>query len=97
MNSTPARPDTACGQAVLEKNRVVIPDVEATLVDASFRELARSIGFRAVHAIPLMPTGGPPYGVLATLFPHPHDVTPAEARDVDQLAGRITPIITRLP
>jgi len=97
IDSMPARADTACGQAVLEKNRVVIPDVQARLVDAGFREMARSIGFRAVHAIPLMPAGGLPQGVLATLFPEPHDVSPEEARDIDQLGGRIIPIIARLP
>jgi len=97
IDSMPARADTACGQAVLEKNRVVIPDVQARLVDAGFREMARSIGFRAVHAIPLMPAGGLPQGVLATLFPEPHDVSPEEARDIDRLGGRITPIIARLP
>jgi hypothetical protein len=88
-------PESAFGRAVLEKNRVVIPDMDAS-ANAAFREIARTIGFRAVHAVPLIPLDGDPRGVLATLFIQSHDVIPAEARDIDEVAGRMAPLIARL-
>jgi len=95
IDTLPASPETACGRALLEKKRIVVPDVAAS-PHAGFRELARVLGFRAVHAVPLLAGGGEAYGVLATLFGEPHDVAAAEGRDIEQLASRITPILATL-
>ena len=95
IDGLPAGPESACGRAVLEKNRVVIPDMDAS-DNAAFREIARTIGFRAVHAVPLIALDGDPLGVLATLFIQSHEVIPAEARDIDEVAGRMAPLIARL-
>ena len=96
LDALPARPDTLVARALLERSRVVIRDVHST-EEPGVIEVARAVGFRALHAVPLLHAPAQPRGVLATLFAQPHDVVPAEARDMDELAGRITPIIARLP
>lgn len=95
LDPLPAGRETVCGRALLERNRVVIADVHA-VTEPMMREAARTLGFRAVHAVPLLQRDDP-HGVLAALFAQPHEVAPAEARDMEQLAGRMTPIIARLP
>lgn len=96
LDGVPARADTVCGRALLKRSRVVIRDVQA-IEEPAVIAAARTVGFRAVHAVPLLYSQAEARGVLATLFPQPHDVLPAEARDIDELAGRITTILARLP
>ncbi len=94
IDPLPASPDPACGRWLLEKTRNVLPDLAAS-PSAGFRDLARALGFRAVHAVPLIDAGSP-RGVLATLFPQPHEVAAAEANDIDHLVRRIAPILREI-
>jgi uncharacterized protein (DUF433 family) len=93
FNRIPVGPDTAAGRAALYGTRVVVPDVMAE-ADYRRREEALLVGYRAVHATPLPPSGRPSVrGVLTALFVQPHEVSRYEARDMDAVAYEAARIV----
>jgi len=70
----------ACGLACLERRRVVIEDTERDPAFASYRELARHEGFRAVHSTPLLSPDGEVLGALSVHFTAATQPSPREIR-----------------
>jgi PAS domain S-box-containing protein len=79
------------GQSVFEscrreRARVVVEEVQADPLFKPHRGKPQSLGFRAVHATPLITRGGKLVGVLATHFREPHRPTDRETHLIDLCA-----------
>ena len=66
------------GQALLQRQRVVIEDAERGPHPAPILEAARLAGYRAVQATPLLSAAGEPVGVLSIHFRQPRRFTESE-------------------
>jgi len=58
----------ACGSAFSRRMRVVVEDTELDPLFATYREVARTIGFRSVHSTPILTRQGEVLGVLSVHF-----------------------------
>jgi signal transduction histidine kinase/ActR/RegA family two-component response regulator len=76
----------ACGTCYEQRRRVVIEDVEAAPLFATYREAARRAGFRACHSTPLITRNGHIIGVLSVHFRQPHRPEERELRLMDLYA-----------
>jgi PAS domain S-box-containing protein len=81
------------GTAADRPRRTVVEDVESDQAFARQRDLARRVGFRAVHSTPLVTRAGKIAGVLATLFQRPHKPSDRETRLVDLCARQAVDFI----
>ena len=75
---------TTCGQAWIERRRIVVRDVETDVEFAPHRIDASSAGYRAVQSTPLVDTEFHTVGILSTYFPVPHHPTPASLAAIDR-------------
>lgn len=93
------RPDSccACGQALRERARIVLPDIEAPGVDIGAGHLAvfRGIGIRAIQTTPLRSRGGTLVGMLSTHWHRPHAPSERDLRNFDILARQAADLIER--
>ena len=87
--------DCACGRALRTGERLVIPDVEADALFASFRPAARAAGYRAVQSTPLLSRSGEPLGVISTHWRAPHAPGVHEMRWLDLYARQAADFIER--
>jgi signal transduction histidine kinase/acyl carrier protein phosphodiesterase len=76
----------ACGTCYAERRRVVIEDVDVDPMFTAYRQLARTVGFRAVHSTPLVARNGTIIGVLSVHFRQPHHPSEREIRLMDLYA-----------
>jgi signal transduction histidine kinase/CheY-like chemotaxis protein len=76
----------ACGTCYEQRRRVVVEDVEADPIFASYREAARRAGLRACHSTPLITRSGKIIGVLSVHFRQPHRPSERETRLMDLYA-----------
>ncbi|HET9473902.1 MAG TPA: GAF domain-containing protein, partial [Steroidobacteraceae bacterium] len=87
--------ELASGQACLEKTRVVIDDTESDPRFARHRDLARSAGFRAVHATPLIGLDGQVLGTLSVYLEQARRPSERELRIADICARKASVFIER--
>jgi len=82
--------DCACGSAVKQGQRVVVPDVASHPLFAGKPAqpvLARA-GVRAVQSTPLQDESGEVLGVISTHYELPRQPTDRQLRVIDEIAGR---------
>ena len=87
---------TALGRSLRQRSRIVVSDVMQDPAWPEERRVAPLLGFRAIHATPVPAPSSDVAAVLTALFPQPHNVTPQEARDMDQIARRAGELIAGL-
>ena len=75
-----------CGLCCQRRIRVAIEDTETDPAFATYRQLARNVGFRAVHSTPLITSSDRLIGVLSVHFKAPRTPTDRETRLMDMLA-----------
>lgn len=75
---------SACSQAMTERRRVVIRDVDIDPDFAPHRDLAAACGFRAVQSTPLIDSDNRLLGMLSTHFAQPHHPSTASLKDLDR-------------
>ncbi len=83
----------ACDAAFQQQRRVVVEDVESDPLLAPYREVARRVGFRAVHSTPLVTRSGKVVGVLSTHFRRPHRPSDRETHLIDLCARQAVDFI----
>ena len=83
----------ACGTCYEQRRRIVVEDVDADPIFASYREVARAVGFRACHSTPLLTRNGNIIGVLSVHFREPHRPSERELRLMDLYARMAADII----
>lgn len=83
----------ACGNCLRLRQRVIVEDVELEPLMSQYREWARKVGFRAVHATPLITREGSIIGVLSVHFRDTHRPTDREMRLMDLYAHMAADII----
>lgn len=74
---------TSYGQALVERRRIVIRDVETDAAFAPHREAAVAVGYRSVQSTPLLDSEFRALGVLSTYFDRPHHPGPEALRLID--------------
>jgi len=74
---------TACGRAMLRRERVIIEDVETDSAFEPHRQIAEQVGFRAVQSTPLISRTGELLGIVSTHFRNPHRPSDSELRFTD--------------
>lgn len=84
-----------CDRAMSQRARVIIDDVETDPDFAPHRQIAASVGFRAVQATPLFSRNGEPLGILATHFCQPHHSSEHDLRFLDLYAHLAAEFIER--
>ncbi len=86
---------SACGLAMAERDRVVVPDVEASSVFAGTPSLdaLRAAGVRAVQSTPLLSRAGELVGVLTTHWSVPHTPDEHDLWRLDLLARQAADLI----
>jgi len=84
-----------CDRAMSQRARVIIDDVETDPDFAPHRQIATSVGFRAVQATPLFSRNGEPLGILATHFHQPHHSSEHDLRFLDLYAHLAAEFIER--
>lgn len=84
-----------CDRAMSQRARVIIDDVETDPDFAPHRQIAASVGFRAVQATPLFSRNGEPLGILATHFRQPHHSSEHDLRFLDLYAHLAAEFIER--
>ena len=70
-------------QALLERRRIVIRDVESDPGFAPHRDSAALAGYRSVQSTPLLDSEFRALGVLSTYFDRPHHPEPESLRRID--------------
>ena len=88
---------STCGQALINNERVVVADVEASAFMAGtddLREYRRS-GIHAVQSTPLRSRSGRPLGMISTHWRRPHHPTEEDFRFFDVLARQAADSIER--
>jgi PAS domain S-box-containing protein len=84
-----------CGRAMSQRARVIIDDVETDPGFAPHRQIAASVGFRAVQATPLLSRNGEPLGMISSHFRQPHRPSDHELRFIDLYAHLAAEFIER--
>ena len=92
-----ARADSACGWALRDNRRVVVPDIESCELMAGTQDQQeyRRSGIRAVQSTPLCSRSGKPLGMLSTHWRKPHVPTEEDFRLFDVLARQAADLIER--
>ena len=85
----------ACGQALQQRERVIVEDVQTDPGFTRHRQIAASAGFRAVQSTPLFSRTGEPLGMISTHFRHPHRPSEHELRFTDLYARQAAEMIER--
>ena len=93
VNASPE--SVACGRAMNQRARVIIDDVETDPGFAQDRQIAASVGFRAVQATPLFSRNGEPLGMISTHFRQPHHSSEHDLRFFDLYAHLAEEFIER--
>lgn len=86
---------SACAQALLSGERIVVPDVNTDPKFLPHRDLAASTGFRAVQSTPLKTHDGRTIGMLSTHFRNPHRPCDRDERLLDLYARHAADLIER--
>jgi PAS domain S-box-containing protein len=81
------------GVAYSQRRRAIVEDAEIDPIYVSFREAARSAGFRSVHCTPLVTRSGQVMGVLSTYFRRPHHPSDREMHLIDLCARQAVDFI----
>lgn len=87
---------SACGRALVSRDRVVIDDVLEDEDYAPFRDVALRAGYRSVQSTLLMSSGGAVYGVLSTHAAEPGRLRERQLAAIQALARRAADAIARL-
>lgn len=85
-----------CRRVIDAKERLSIGDIERDPQSAAFRETARAIGVRALHAAPLMRRGAEICGVICLGFREPVAPSSRSRRMLDLVARQAADVIERL-
>jgi GAF domain-containing protein len=67
-----ANDGSACGHALLDRRRILVPDTHDDPGYGRHRAVADEAGYRAVVSMPLVANGGPIVGVQSIHFAKPH-------------------------
>jgi PAS domain S-box-containing protein len=86
---------TPCGQAMLQRSRVVVEDLRADDWYAPLLPLCDPMGMRGAMSTPLFSRGGELLGVLSTQFRQPHRPSEHELRVADLLSRQAAQLIER--
>ena len=87
--------DSACGQALRLRRRIIVEDVETDPAFVPVR-VARAEGFRAVQSTPLIHQDGKVVGMISTHFRDAHRPSEQDLRRLDLYARRAVDFIERL-
>ena len=93
--SNVSQESAASGRAMSQRARVIIDDVETDPGFAPHRQIAVSVGFRAVQATPLFSRNGEPLGMISTYFRQPHHSSERDLRFLDLYAQLAAEFIER--
>lgn len=93
LNEMIKRDGSASARALETKQPARIADVLADPGYAPHRDIAASVGYRAVQATPLLAGDGSVIGILSTLFREPHEFTPRDDQLADLLARQAAALI----
>ena len=85
----------AGGLAFAERRRVIVMDAETDPAFERYRDLARAVGFRAVHSVPLVAGAGAVVGELCVHFAMSHFPSEREMHQADLLAQKAVLYIER--
>lgn len=77
---------TACGRALLLRQRVIVEDVRTDLHFAPHSSVVDAAGYRAVQSTPLFTRSGEPLGIISIYFCEPHRPLDRELRFTDLYA-----------
>lgn len=78
--------NSPCISAVRAGQSIIVEDVETDSMFISYRAIAKAVGHRAVHSIPLTSNSGNLLGVLSTHFRQPRRLLPWEMKLLDMHA-----------
>jgi PAS domain S-box-containing protein len=78
--------DGACGSAFSDKTRIIIGDAQTDPRFASYRQVARDVGFHSVHSTPIMTGTGAVLGVISVHFKTKRRPTQREMQFADMCA-----------
>jgi PAS domain S-box-containing protein len=94
---TVATGDTACGVALLTKQRVIVEDINESEIYAGTRSLEalRKADVLAVQSLPLMSSSGKVLGIISTHFSNAHRPSEQELRLMDLLARQTADYLER--
>jgi PAS domain S-box-containing protein len=95
FDEVPVGGDSLCGRALRAGERMVVADIEADPLFASFRPLARTAGYCAMQSTPITNRDGMPLGMLATHFRSLHKPTEQDFRLLDLYVRQVAEIIER--
>jgi PAS domain S-box-containing protein len=87
--------DGACGLVCVNRERVLIEDIEIDPRAAQYRELLRREGVRAVHSTPLIALDGSVLGALTIHLSKVHRVSERELRIADICARKAAVFVER--
>lgn len=87
---------SACGRALVSRDRVVIDDILEDDDYAPFRDVALRAGYRSVQSTLLMSSGGAVYGVLSTHAAEPGRLQERQLDALQALGRRAADAIARL-
>ena len=88
------RDDSAtCGRALRRGSRVIVEDIQTDAAYEQYRQIAASVGFRAVQSTPLFGRSGQPLGVISTHFRSPHCPSERELRLTDLYARQAAELV----
>jgi len=90
-----AAANSACGRALRSGERRVVDDVETDILYAPLRSFARTAGYRAAQATPIMSHEGLPLGLLSTHYRTPRRHTPRDLLLLDLYVRQAADIIER--
>jgi signal transduction histidine kinase len=91
-----AEDDSACGQALRRRQRVLIKDVETDLTYLPYRADAAAAGYRAVQSTPLINAQGEMLGMLSTHYRQPTRLTVRDEQLLDIIAYYTANLLERL-
>lgn len=83
FKSTREDDGSSCAQAMAERRRVVVRDVDQDPGFENHRDIAHRCGFRAVQSTPLIGRDHHLLGMLSTYFADPHHPSTAAFKDLD--------------
>lgn len=93
-----AGPTSCCGQVLIRRQRMIIPDVEkdSRLAGTEHLRHLRLCGIRALQATPLLARGGDPLGMLTTHWRREYHPPDGALRLLDALARQTARLIERI-
>lgn len=79
-----ASDNSVCGQALRQREQIIVEDVEQDERFAQQRIIARNAGYRAVVSTPILNWQGAPLGMVSVHFDSPHTPSPPQLARLDQ-------------